>query len=196
MTKIIAITGNDGCGKSSIIKGLQQEFMNSTTGEIWQPMYRSENPFSSKQAVDAYICALSPNARTLFLAHALLESTHEALKSKKDYVFLNAYYFKYFTSELTLGADLNLIQELVRHFPKPDFTIRLNVNLETILQRRAQFSRYECGLMEATPEHFYHFQLKRMRQWKHFEDTIDLNIDNNGSMEETLNHISKAIQSL
>jgi thymidylate kinase len=193
MPKIIAITGTDGSGKSSVLEGLKERFPEAAVGEIWQPMYGENSPFSSKQAVDQYICQLNPEARTLFLSHALMESTQNALKQASELVFLNAYYFKYFVSEKALGTDSKILEQLTAFFPKPDLTIRLMPSLEIISGRKERYSRYECGLQEPTAENFHAFQEKCLEHWDLFGNQIDITLENTGTLDQTLDEICKLI---
>ena len=197
MTKIIAITGMDGCGKSTVMESVLNHFPSSVSAEIWQPMYGENSPFSSKKAVDNYICSLSPNARTLFLAHALQESTSNALLKEVDYVFLNAYYFKYFASEMALGASESLINSLIQQFEKPHLTIELTTPIDTILLRKNQFSRYESGLVETpSSEAFSHFQAQCKERWQTFDRSNFKTLSNQKSFNETLESVIQLIEKL
>jgi len=196
MQKIVAITGSDGSGKSSVLEALTKRFPQAAVGEIWQPMYGENSPFSSKQAVDQYLCSLQPEARTLFLSHALMESTRNALNSGEDLVFLNAYYFKYFASEKALGTSSATLEKLISLFPKPDLTIRLMPSLELISTRKERYSRYECGLQQANHEHFVAFQNRCLNYWDLFPGQIDRIVVNSGSLDETVNEICELIRQL
>lgn len=197
MQKLVAITGMDGVGKNSIIAALQAHFPESFTAEIWQPMYGKTSPFSSKQAVDDYLCSLHPESRTLFLAHALMESTQLALKSNAPIVFLNAYYFKYFASELALGVSEATINSLISLFPKPDLTIALTCPIATTSERKQRFSRYECGLVEEiSKEAFVDFQNKCEANWAFFDKRIDTRIANVGEIVETVKEVVQQVKAI
>ena len=180
----------DGVGKNSVIDALLEQFPKAINAEIWQPMYEKSSPFSSKQAVDDYLCSLSPEARSLFLAHALLESTQQALNSEAALVFLNAYYFKYFASERTLGASSNFIKNLISNFPKPDLVIQITCNPEIVVQRKKRFSRYECGCAATgNATDFVEFQAKTAENWSEFAPVIDFSLENKGTVSELVNAI-------
>jgi thymidylate kinase len=197
MAKLIAITGMDGCGKSSVTNFLQQQFPNSFVAEIWQPMYGKHSPFSSKQAVDNYLCSLTTEARSLFLTHALLESTQNALTSDADILFLNAYYYKYFASELAMGTSEKVIEQLIALFPKPDVVIEITCPIDLVTQRKQHYSRYECGCVnEANAATFLNFQSICKEHWTKFRTTIDASFENLSTMEELLSTIEVQVKQI
>ena len=104
--KLIAITGTDGTGKSTLCRNLCAKYSTFKEVSIWDAM--SGSLFHSKKDIDEYLCSLSANARLLFLSHALIQALDMAGKSKVEVLLLNGYYYKYFASELALGADLEL----------------------------------------------------------------------------------------
>ena len=61
MKKLIAITGNDGTGKSTLIAHLLNSHPEMREVSIWDPM--SAGLFESKSEIDNYLCQLTPNAR-------------------------------------------------------------------------------------------------------------------------------------
>lgn len=190
MSKIIVITGMDGCGKSTIVEQLQNETANSVIADIWQAMTDKKELFDKKQAVDSYICSLTPLSRTLFLAHAFIESMNRALEAKADIIYVNAYYFKYFVAEIALGTDVKDVILLLQLFPKPDFIIKLNVPLEEIVKRKKYFSRYECGgVLNPNEKDFIAFQKRCTDQWTLFENQIDCQINNTTSIDSVLREV-------
>lgn len=194
MSKIIVITGMDGCGKSTIIEQLQSETPNAVVVDIWQAMTNHNELFDKKRAVDAYICSLTPFSRTLFLAHALMESINKALETKAAIIFVNAYYFKYFASEIALGTNVNELLKLIQLFPKADFTIKLTASLEEIVQRKKSFSRYECGgVLNPNEKAFIAFQTRCSDQWAFFENEIDCHINNSASIDSVLQEVKDKI---
>lgn len=197
MKKLIAITGSDGCGKSTVIEALSNQFPSSVVSDIWQPMYRENTLFNSKHSVDNYLCELLPEARSLFLAHAILESVQKQETNASDIHFINAYYYKYFATELAYGVSSEKLQDLIAWFPKPDLTIRLTVPLEVVAQRKKRFSRYESGgVIAPTVTDFVAFQQKSIQQWDKFKNEKFVEISNEGPVEETLQLIYQAINRL
>jgi dTMP kinase len=169
--KYICITGADGTGKSTLIDKLKEGFEQGYVAGIWDIFTQHTNgqPFKSKQDIDTYLCALTPNARLLFLTHALSFSTQKATESNAKLILLNGYFYKYFASEAALGADKTLINNLSEYFPKPDLILNLTVNLNIAAHRKKHLSRYECGCADtATVENFMGFQEKVIENWSFF----------------------------
>jgi len=160
---IICITGPDGSGKSTLVSHLVATLPNAIEVTVWDALNNGDVAlFSSKKDIDQYLCLLSPDARLLFLAHALKYATDKALLSNKEIIILNAYYYKYFASEAVLGANEGLIHTLASTFPTPDTTIFLSLSPAISAVRKSQLSRYECGCKEPTVENFIDFQKKAM----------------------------------
>ncbi len=197
MQKLVCITGPDGSGKSTLVGILASRLPSCHVANIWDLMDGgiSNVPFSSKKEIDGYLCELSPDARLLFLAHALKFSLDRALASGKQTVLLNAYFYKYFVSELALGADNKLVESLNSHFVVPDRVFLLELDSETCASRKNVFSRYESGLSkEPGKNSFVSFQNKTARYWKHFVKNnwhrLDANNDTEKLAQEILNQIS------
>lgn len=168
MAELICITGIDGTGKSTLIKQLSKNLKSVAVASIWDIMDGgvSSFPFKSKKEIDNYLCELSPDSRLLFFSHALKYSIDIALKSKKKYILLNAYYYKYFATETALGANKKLIKLLITIFPFPQKVILLNLSIENAAKRKTHYSRYECGLARIpTKNKFLIFQKKTSDFW-------------------------------
>lgn len=181
--KLVAITGFDGAGKSSLIKSLLEGHSNMAEVSIWDALDGSI--FTSKKEVDTYLTKLSGEARTLFLAHALSEAVNRGLKKDVDVLLLNGYYFKYFCSELALGAPSELINMLIPLFPKPDLTIFLDIPFTISAQRKARFSQYECGLQGPSEDNFLKFQ-KEIRRYVDYFPKDDWMILDASKSQETI----------
>jgi len=174
MKKIICVTGMDGTGKSTLIQALSNRISNVYVAKIWDLLESpiASLPFKSKSEVDDFLCNLTPDSRLLFLAHAMKYSIDKALASEKENILIDSYYFKYFASELALGANEALVKSLIDSFPKPDIIIELYLSLKESAERKAKFSKYECGITsEATLENFIHFQEKTQTFWTFFDNT-------------------------
>lgn len=183
--KIICITGTDGSGKSTLIHNLKNSFPTSMEATIWDAMFDSaEAVFSDKKKVDQYICSLDADSRLLFLAHAILFSVNKALRSDKEIIFLNAYYYKYFSSEMASCASKDLVASLISIFPKPDLIFYLDAPLDVRAERKEFFSKYECGGTKPNKENFIAFQNKTNPLFNDFIESDWIRLDTTQSKEE------------
>ncbi|MFK7924488.1 MAG: hypothetical protein AB8H47_21195 [Bacteroidia bacterium] len=174
MKKLICITGADGAGKSTLVEALVQRIPDVYEADIWDLLNSPTEslPFQSKKQIDAFLCSLTPDSRLLFLAHALMWSIDTAMASDKSVILLNSYYYKYFATELALGADALLVTALAERFPQADLVIHLDLALGEAVKRKKVLSRYECGLSQKpSPEAFLAFQSKALEQWDLFDQT-------------------------
>jgi len=181
--KMIVVTGTDGSGKSTLIDSIIHAGIDAHVISIWDAM--DENLFPSKKDVDQYLCKLTSNARLFFLAHALHHAMEKAQLSNKILLF-NGYYYKYFASELALGADTKLIDQLIALFPIPSIVIKLDVTIDTAFKRKQSLSSYECGLQTPSESSFREFQRMATKSWTHFDQSKWKVLDGLQSKEEIL----------
>tara|TARA_R110002050_G_scaffold26592_3_gene69889 strand:- start:3199 stop:3801 length:603 start_codon:yes stop_codon:yes gene_type:complete len=192
--KIICITGSDGSGKSTLIANLLNELPNAKEVTIWDAFNNKKvSIFSNKKEIDMYLCLLSSDARVLFLSHALKYAIDKAIDSKAEIILLNAYYYKYFSSEISYGASRLLIKSLVEIYPVPDINIFLSLSPEISVLRKKQLSKYECGCKEATRENFINFQQKVNESFKIYIQPDWFELDAQNSPEELKNKTLKIL---
>ncbi len=197
MAKIICITGIDGAGKDTLLELLSENLKSVTIVDIWDILDQTnENQlFKSKKDIDDYLCSLSPDSRLLFLAHALKFSIDKALLSTNKYILLNAYYYKYFATELSLGASPELVKQLSKQFPDPDITFYLDVDVSITAERKKRFSRYECGLVEnPNKSSFINAQTKAKEEWSLFDSSKMITIDASKSPEQIFVEVLNLIE--
>ncbi|MEM6348514.1 MAG: hypothetical protein AAF927_31820 [Bacteroidota bacterium] len=202
MKKLICITGGDGVGKSTLVDALLQQIPDVYEADIWDLLKSPTEslPFQSKRQIDDFLCALTPDSRLLFLGHALIWSIDTAMASDKSIILLNSYYYKYFATELALGADLALVHALGERFPRPDLVIHLDLALREAVKRKKVLSRYECGLSDKpSPESFLTFQAKALAQWEQFDQKdwhhLDARLSPEELQEKSLDIIRAALES-
>ncbi len=180
MSKTICVTGIDGAGKNTLLELIAGNLKSFVIADIWDIMNRSNETqiFNTKKDIDNYLCSLSPDSRALFLAHALKYSVDKALETSAGYILLNAYYYKYFATEISLGADSGLIEDLMKIFPEPDIIFNLEIEAETAALRKKKFSRYECGMvLNPDIESFIKAQTKAKAKWEMFDKTKMISLD-------------------
>lgn len=183
--KIIAITGTDGTGKSTLCRNLCSKYPDFREVSIWDAMEGSL--FHTKKDIDTYLCSLSSNARLLFLSHALIQSLDMARNSGASTLLLNGYYYKYFASELALGADTTLVNKMIEAFPVPDLIIELIGDPDISFERKDKLSRYECGLQTPSFETFQEFQKKVVTIFQNFDRSKWKSISSKLSIDEVFN---------
>lgn len=191
--KMIVITGTDGSGKSTLIDALVESGIKAEVLSIWDAL--DESLFATKKDVDNYLCRLSPNARLLFLAHALLQSLEKAEQSSEKTVLFNGYYYKYFASEIALGASSDLVDKLMLLFPVPDLVINLEVDVELAISRKQKLSQYECGAQLPSKSSFIAFQKLATENWIRFNQSSWGIVNGNLSKVEVLENSLKLINS-
>jgi dTMP kinase len=197
MQKLIVITGADGTGKTTLIKQLATKYKSCYCANIWDLLQQTNNtlPFKSKKDIYAFLCALTPNSRLLFLAHALRYSLDKAMQADEEIILMDSYYYKYFASELALGADSILVKSIIDSFPKADLVIELTLPLAEVLKRKTTFSRYECGVAETVSKQaFEHFQLKVWEHWKRLELINHYSVNAMGNIEQVADKAFKIVE--
>jgi thymidylate kinase len=150
---VICIAGGDGSGKSTQIARLTAFFEEQQRKvmpvSIWDafsdPAIVSKLPFERPSDVYRYLKLLSPVSRTHFLFHALHLALERASDRMPNVLLLNAYWYKYFATEVAHGGDPALLRQLAAGFPEPDLTFYLSVGPEAALARKSHRSDYESG---------------------------------------------------
>ncbi len=196
MTKIICITGIDGAGKNTLIDLLAKKLESFVIADIWDSFNNkiAKKIFNSKTEIDKYLCNLTPDSRLFFLSHALKYSIERALKSKTDYILVNAYYYKYFASEISLGANSTIVKKLIDFFPNPDFVFKLEIAVEIAAKRKQKLSKYECGVVKsANTNNFIQFQKLVKKEWGQFQNDNMIILDATKKPEHLLNEVMKII---
>jgi dTMP kinase len=95
--------------------------------------------------VDKYLSILHPTSRALFLYHCFHEALELAKKRGADVILLNAYWYKYYATEVAHGGDRALLRQLAGLFPEPSLTFYLDVDPGEAFARKAMLSGYETG---------------------------------------------------
>lgn len=140
---LICISGGDGSGKSTQVAALEKQLtdrgIHTATATIWDPFtdpFVAERlPFRTREDVFAYVRILGPGARGYFLFHWMRLAFDRALAHSPNILLINAYWYKYFATEIAHGADPKTLRACTQGFPTPHHTFYLRITPETALSR-------------------------------------------------------------
>jgi dTMP kinase len=161
----ICVAGGDGSGKTTQIARLtaffEERHRTVAPVSIWDaftdPAVVSKLPFARPSDIYPYLKLLGPVCRTHFLFHALHFALERARERRPNVMLLNAYWYKYFATEVAHGGDPAELRRLAAGFPEPDLTFYLSVSPQDALARKTHRSDYESGYGEDEQE-FLDFQ--------------------------------------
>ncbi len=154
MKRFIAVAGNIGVGKSTLVSLLCQKLE-------WQPFYEpvTENPY----LVDFYnnMHAWAFHSQIFFLTHRLLihnqllKHPGSAIQDRSVYedaeVFARNLYMQGLISERDYGSYRELYQVLIDFLPPPDLVVYLRASVDTLFSRiRNRGREYE---RQITPDY-------------------------------------------
>ncbi|MFR9751484.1 aminotransferase class III-fold pyridoxal phosphate-dependent enzyme [Nocardia sp. 004] len=151
--RLICIAGGDGSGKTTQVARIAAEFEaqghSVAAVTIWDafldPKVSSKLPWSSPAEIYSYLQLLTPLSRAHFLFHAMQLSLDLAAERGADIMLANAYWYKYYATEVAHGGDPAVLRSLTAGFPEPDRTFYLAVSPKDALGRKQLRSDYESG---------------------------------------------------
>ncbi|MBX5331885.1 hypothetical protein HQO90_12905 [Rhodococcus fascians] len=161
---LVCITGGDASGKSTQIDAVRDILtargVSVAIASIWDGMQDARIapslPFSSRNAVHDYLRIVGAAARSHFLFHALHVAMDCALSAVPDVLLLNAYWYKYYATEVAYGGDAAVLRASTVGFTEPDLVCYLRTSVHTAVQRRVDPSGYESAYGDA--DSFYRLQ--------------------------------------
>jgi len=150
MKKFIAVAGNIGVGKSTLVDLLCQRLG-------WQPFYEpvTQNPYLADFYRDMH--AWSFHSQVFFLTHRLrihqqiLRSEGSVIQDRSIYedadIFARNLYLQGYLSQRDYETYYALYQTIAEFLPPPDLVIYLRASVETLQNRIRQRARdYERGI--------------------------------------------------
>ncbi|WP_084489117.1 aminotransferase class III-fold pyridoxal phosphate-dependent enzyme [Nocardia niwae] len=151
--RLICLAGGDGSGKTTQVARIAAEFEaqghSVAAVTIWDafldPKVSSKLPWGSPAEIYGYLQLLTPLSRAHFLFHAMQLSLDLAAERGADIVLANAYWYKYYATEVAHGGDPAVLRSLAAGFPEPDRTFYLAVRPQDALSRKRLRSDYESG---------------------------------------------------
>jgi thymidylate kinase len=169
MTKIIAITGPDGAGKSSVCSLLATLFLpNTKVVNIWDSL--DQSPFyPCKSCIHTYLKENDPLSRSLLILHGISQSLNRALSQKPDTLILDGYWYKYAVTEEALSGYTKQFELAANLLPKAHLTFFLDAKPITTINRKDYLSSFELGLTEKKEPQaqFLSFQGLVYEAWQH-----------------------------
>jgi len=168
--KLICVTGPDGSGKTTQIAKLAERLTRKGKRKvvavtIWDllldPASKHRTPFRSPAEVDSYLEILHPISRGYFLYHCFYQALAQAQRREPEICLVNAYWYKYYATEVAHGGEAGTLRRMAEPFPEPSLTFYLHVDPEEAFRRKAHLSGYETGFANPkTKEAFIAFQAR------------------------------------
>jgi thymidylate kinase len=136
---------------------------------IWDPVLdpalAGRALFDTPSDADRYLALLEPTARMYFLSHAISESFARGVARATDVLLLNAYWYKYYATEVAHGGEPAVLRAITRVLPSPDVTFYLRISVAEAARRKGAFSAYETGFAPVrSVEMFESFQEPALRE--------------------------------
>jgi dTMP kinase len=169
---LACVTGLDGSGKSTQVDALVERLQDNhsvAVANIWDPVLDSalgeRTLFERHNDVDSYLSGLEPIARMYFLCHAIRESFARAVAQHPEIVLLDAYWYKYYATEVAHGGDPVVLRQIGAVLPEPDVTFYLSISAAQAARRKTKFTGYETGFDAArSADAFRAFQDPALRE--------------------------------
>ncbi len=193
----IAVTGLDGSGKSTQVEKLKNFLVKKNksvvVASIWDSLTPLLNTQLTRQGLANYLKTLTPDGRASFMMSCLLDAKKRSEQTPADYLLWNSHIYKYWATELCLGANPDVFNFYVEKIKAPDFCISLDLEPELAFERKSldRVSSYECGLKEISKENFITFQKQAQGIFKKLIPAKTLGLEANQPEEIIFRQIAK-----
>jgi dTMP kinase len=163
---LVAVTGPDGAGKSSVIEALAQRLSPRAARVIdrWDILRSDIHPqcafiAASRDELRAQMARMPVASRSLFLFWTFGMMLDGQLDAADEIVLSDGYWMKHAAAEVAYGADRAWIEAMGRTLPRPQLTLLLDIDPSVALARKQRLVPYECGMdPSASPEAFVRHQ--------------------------------------
>ena len=197
-TKLIAISGIDGSGKSSIISSLARKLENQgykvLITDAMQPCNYFRNLKEASKRLNMKVWdvfgATLPNICYVADLHESINKNILPNIDIYDYIIIHRYDLCCRAYSMLNDCDMNLIDSLLMGIPKPDFHFYLDVDIEVALKRIEIRSK-----IKSEKENFITLSNAIQNYKKLFNKYNDIFIiDNNDTLDACINVIEEILQ--
>jgi len=155
---LIAVTGTDGAGKTTITRSVFNELralshgiaLNDRWDIVGNPVAYPIARFLADDIPLLRNCItdMSPLSRLLFLLWTMhLSLADQVPEADNTVVLTDSYWMKHAASEVVYGLDRNWTSSLCGGLPRPDLVLYLRVSPEVAWRRiGTSANAYECGM--------------------------------------------------
>ena len=175
---LIAITGADGVGKSTVSSMLatllNQQDVTMKSLDRWDVCSAEKFPWCRfigmpKEQLRHCVADMPAHSRLMFIFWTLYTVIEEYRQDSSPITFIDSYWMKHAAAEVAMGLPGLWVEQLAAEFPKPDLTILLDVPPEEAWRRKEQsdfidLNRYECGMVEQTSKESFIQHQQKLRE--------------------------------
>ncbi|WP_298773184.1 hypothetical protein [uncultured Shewanella sp.] len=182
---LVALTGPDGTGKSTVSKVIKEEVLKTgrklETVDRWDILNTSN--FSQSRFIHSplkelkeCVSEMKGPSRFLFILWTIYSVLEDYDPASPTITFIDSYWMKHAASEIAYGLPESFVENAIELLPKADLTICLDLSPEIAYQRKSTATKidlnaYECGMNSSlSSESFIHHQNKirnQLQVWSH-----------------------------
>jgi dTMP kinase len=165
MTFLVALTGIDGAGKSTLVSSLVSDLRGQGLQvDVFDKWDVARNKFDECRFLDGAdlpdlkvcIAEMPTISRWPFLYWSIAQSASRLTSCTADVAVLDGYWMKHANAEVALGYPARVVDAMVAELPQADLTILLDLSPDDALQRkRDSLTPYECGLDGSLSERLF-----------------------------------------